>query len=266
MAVKRPTNPRSASSRASGGSRGAKKGATAGTAASRAGKKAGSGAGKKAGADTGPKAGAGRPGKKAGSGRTDKKSAARLKKKADKQKQRRQHAFNKEVLAQHSEQVHRLAAKQVAVGKNKKDTMSVGLIVAMIALLVVFVAPPTFTYISTYQQARQLRQEVAAAKERQEELQDEVARWNDPQFIERQARQRLGYVKAGQTRYRVVDPDPAYLKAHQKKQDTTPTRPWYVQMQESIAQAGIADEDKGSVTTKKGKPAEGAVPQDSPTK
>lgn len=167
--------------------------------------------------------------------------------------------YDTQRLVEHSHQVQQLASRRVVIGKNKKNTMSVGLIVAMIALLVIFVAPPTFTYISTYQEVRHLRYEVAQAKERRDELRDEVARWDDKKFVESQARERLGFVTPGQTRYRVVDPDPQYLERHSKKHDETPPRPWFIQAQESIAKAGTADAKQTDMTTHRGKPAEGAT-------
>jgi len=39
------------------------------------------------------------------------------------------------------------------------------------------------------------------------DLETELARWDDPDYVKAQARQRLGWVMPGETGYRVVGPD-----------------------------------------------------------
>lgn len=80
-------------------------------------------------------------------------------------------------------------------------------ITAMVLFLVVVLASPLQTYLNrrdslsaAKQQQRQLKAEVA-------QLQAQSAQWNDPAYIERQARIRLQYVRPGDTLYTVLGPN-----------------------------------------------------------
>ena len=75
-----------------------------------------------------------------------------------------------------------------------------GLIVA--ALLVL--AAPLKTLVEQRQQIAQLEASLAEAQDAVDELNEEVARWEDPAYIEAQARERLYYVLPGDVSYLVV--------------------------------------------------------------
>jgi cell division protein FtsB len=81
------------------------------------------------------------------------------------------------------------------------------MIAAMALFLVVILASPLQTYLSR-------RDAVAASQTRQRQLNDHVAQlqhesdqWNDPAYVERQARARLQYIRPGDTLYTVLNPD-----------------------------------------------------------
>lgn len=48
-------------------------------------------------------------------------------------------------------------------------------------------------------------QEIRDRQSRVDELETELARWDDPAYVKAQARERLGWVMPGETGYRVVD-------------------------------------------------------------
>lgn len=75
-----------------------------------------------------------------------------------------------------------------------------GLIVA--ALLVL--AAPLKTLVEQRQQIAQLEASLAEAQDAVDELNEEVARWEDPAYIEAQARERLYYILPGDVSYLVV--------------------------------------------------------------
>jgi len=75
-----------------------------------------------------------------------------------------------------------------------------GLIVA--ALLVL--AAPLKTLVEQRQQIAQLEASLAEAQDAVDDLTEEVARWEDPAYIEAQARERLYYVLPGDVSYLVV--------------------------------------------------------------
>lgn len=72
----------------------------------------------------------------------------------------------------------------------------------------------TISYSSSLRVYFEQRQEIAAAEaeiaERErniDSLEEELARWDDPEYVKAQARDRLGWVVPGERGYRVVGPD-----------------------------------------------------------
>jgi len=74
----------------------------------------------------------------------------------------------------------------------------------LVAALVVL-APRFKTLVEQRQQIAQLEQEVGQAQDQLDDLDDEVARWTDPAYVESQARDRLYYVYPGDISYLVID-------------------------------------------------------------
>lgn len=90
---------------------------------------------------------------------------------------------------------------------------SSGLTTRAIALAVVFLIL-TISYATSlriyFHQARQIanaRTEITTRQQRISELQGELARWNDVEYVKTQARERLGWVVPGETGFRVIGPN-----------------------------------------------------------
>ena len=77
------------------------------------------------------------------------------------------------------------------------------LVVAATVFLVIF--SPLRSWMQQQEEARQLAQRVAEAKATNQRLEDEIKRYEDPEYIAQEARERLGYVKPGEVTYVVVD-------------------------------------------------------------
>lgn len=81
-----------------------------------------------------------------------------------------------------------------------------GLIVAAMLVL----AAPLKTLIEQRQQIAQLEASLAEAQDAVDDLNEQVARWSDPAYIQAQARERLYYILPGDVSYLVVgQADPA---------------------------------------------------------
>jgi cell division protein FtsB len=120
------------------------------------------------------------------------------------------------------------------------------LIVLSIAFVLVF--PTLRQYLDQQVRLEQLRAEVAAAEQDNEDLQAELDRWSDPAYVEAQARERLAFVMPGERALRVADPevvpddtaaDPEVTSPGTVESDD-PTRPWYAQVWDSVQVAGTA--------------------------
>jgi hypothetical protein len=98
-----------------------------------------------------------------------------------------------------------------------------------------------------------LRAEKAERAQRVAELEREVERWQDPAYVEAQARERFGWVMPGEVGYRVIGVDgkiQGELSAPTDVPDPTVTR-WYNVLWGSVEAAGrqpgttrTADPDK----------------------
>jgi len=114
----------------------------------------------------------------------------------------------------------------------------------LVVLSVIVLAPGLRILVEQQQQLQELRQSVGKQETAVEDLQDEVARWSDPAYIEAQARDRLLYVYPGEFSYLVID-DGATVTT----QDGAPisdsiqtTRvDWVQSMLSSLVTAGLTD-------------------------
>ena len=115
-----------------------------------------------------------------------------------------------------------------------------GLIVA--ALLVL--AAPLKTLVELRQQIAELEASVADAQNAVDDLNAEVARWDDPAYVEAQARERLYYVLPGDISYLIVgQPQTSGSSADQPISDqiqTTKTD-WVGGLLSSVFTAGLTD-------------------------
>lgn len=112
---------------------------------------------------------------------------------------------------------------------------------AVLAALVVTLAIPVREWFAQRAEITGLADSVAAAQARVADLEAERARWDDPAYVETQARQRLQFVMPGEVGYVVVDdatrPDEAGPQAGERE----PTDAWYSRLWRSIEAADAAD-------------------------
>jgi cell division protein FtsL len=113
----------------------------------------------------------------------------------------------------------------------------------VLVMAFVLVYPTLNSYLRQQSQLAELNAQVAAARERNEDLQADVDRWSDPAYVAAQARERLSFVLPGETPYRVVDPEtvpdaPEPIDAPASGLDAGSTQPWYGSVWESVEVAG----------------------------
>ena len=128
---------------------------------------------------------------------------------------------------------------------------SVRAVVLGVVLILAFVLvyPTLHTYLRQEADLRALRAQVAAARERNADLEDELARWDDPAYVQAQARERLSYVMPGETAYRVVDPEtvedpePATVGDDTSVARAEAELPWYASVWDSLVVAGRTSDD-----------------------
>lgn len=133
------------------------------------------------------------------------------------------------------------------------------LVIFLVALVAFVVLAPTLRYaVAQQEQLRSLNAEVADARARNTELERQLELWQDPQYVQAQARDRLGYVMPGETPYIVVDPEivtggesEADAEAAERAAARAAATPWYLRVAESVQVAGESDaggEDPSGLT------------------
>lgn len=102
-------------------------------------------------------------------------------------------------------------------------------------------------YLGQRSNLQAMREQVAAAEERQDELEFQLSRWRDEAFVASQARERLAYVYPGETAFRVLDPEsvaPAVNPSTGKAVEDgvidvgSASTPWYTAIWDSVEVAG----------------------------
>lgn len=122
-----------------------------------------------------------------------------------------------------------------------------GFTVIMLGLVVLaaFVLVPTVgTYMSQRQQIAVLEHSVAATKSDIAALERQQEQWRDPAYVATQARERLYFVKPGETVYLVDDDLPASAVPRQDAPVSTHVQvthtDWMSQLVRSVTTAGMA--------------------------
>lgn len=78
---------------------------------------------------------------------------------------------------------------------------------AVIVVLLFSYATTLRVYFEQQYQIAEKRQQIIAHQESIGSLIDEIKRWQDPEYVKIQARERLGWVVPGETGFRVVGPN-----------------------------------------------------------
>lgn len=137
-------------------------------------------------------------------------------------------------------------AQNVQVRLPRLFSVRVAVMGVVAGLAFVLVYPTLSSYLQQQAELTQLRSDVAAAQGRNDDLQADLARWDDPAYVTAQARERLAFVMPGETAFRVVDPETVPQTPSADGAGTTTevdegvTLPWYATVWESVQVAGAA--------------------------
>lgn len=117
-------------------------------------------------------------------------------------------------------------------------------LVVLAGFLAILLGPTLSAYVGQRAELAALKEEVAGQQQRVKELQKEQARWQDPAYVEQQARQRLKFVKPGERSYTVLDAETGEEDATAGVPGVTghrerPTGPWYATVWQSARVADV---------------------------
>ncbi len=101
-------------------------------------------------------------------------------------------------------------------------------IVIMTGLLFALIMPSMYQWWRQEQEYREIVAKVEEARAKKADVERQLELWDDQDYIASQARERLGYVRPGETQYSVVDPGPEYQDQAQiaAASNHGPVRPW----------------------------------------
>ena len=124
-------------------------------------------------------------------------------------------------------------------------TFSGRLIVLTLVTLVVisFLVPTVRTYFQQRAEISQLEADIAAEQQLQAELETDLSRWEDPDYVRQQARERINLVMPGERRYHVIgEPETsADLPEHHEPGDVRTDLPWGDAIWDSLVRAAAED-------------------------
>lgn len=110
----------------------------------------------------------------------------------------------------------------------------------VVCLLAISLAYPLREYLSQRGELGDYRARVAEQQQRVDELRKARSRWEDPAYVEAQARERLRYVMPGETSYVVLEADevPAPDGLVAPAPAAADRRPWFADLWRSVEAAG----------------------------
>ncbi|WP_156156056.1 FtsB family cell division protein [Demequina maris] len=118
-------------------------------------------------------------------------------------------------------------------------------IIGVVVLAAAVVLPSLRAYFRQQEELASLRAEAVTAQESVDDLTAQVKRWDDPAYVEAQARERIKYVYPGETPYQVLDPETVEGAAEGSPAAEDPDEidesgTWYTRLWDSVETAGDA--------------------------
>ena len=145
-------------------------------------------------------------------------------------------------VAARQEAAAAVAAARAAQPRSRL-TGRAAVLVLVLAVLTVSYASSLRAYLQQRSHINDLKASIAQHEANIDELEGEKDRWNDPAYLEQQARLRLGYVMPGEKSYLVLGEDGKPLEPASELQDpatviTTKQTPWWSDGWASVELAG----------------------------
>lgn len=128
-------------------------------------------------------------------------------------------------------------AKPIPARSFSGRILALSIAMSAFALLLV---PSIGTYARQHEELVALRESIASKEAEQENLKDQIARWDDPLYIKQQARDRINLVMPGERNYMVVGTIPTDIPAAEENHSPNEIRtdlPWVDALYDSVHRA-----------------------------
>lgn len=124
-------------------------------------------------------------------------------------------------------------------------TWRLAVLLVVIAGISLVLATSLRVYFAQAQEIAAVRAEIAAEQERIADMEDQLERWQDPEYVRSIARVRLGWVMPGEIGYRVIDADGNPLEgATMEEPEPELQGEWYEKMWTSVQLADTPAEEE----------------------
>ncbi len=127
-------------------------------------------------------------------------------------------------------------------GKRQRANLTgrAAMLALVVCLLAISLAYPLREYLAQRGEITDYRSRVSEQEQRVTELRRAQRRWQDPAYVEAQARERLRYVMPGETSFVVLEADeaPAPDGVVARQPETADRSPWFADLWHSVEAAG----------------------------
>lgn len=128
-------------------------------------------------------------------------------------------------------------------------TSRAAVVALLMLVLVISYASSLRAWLQQRAEIAAARADIAATQASVDELERAKLRWQDPAYVQQQARERFGWVLPGEVGYRVIGADGSTLgapSAAPPPPEPAPAPDWYVSVWDSIRVAGQPPEPTGA--------------------
>lgn len=131
------------------------------------------------------------------------------------------------------------AAVELVPARNFTGRSVAFLVVLFVAA--VLLAPTLRVFLDQQSELRAVQEDIAAGRQLEQDLTNEIARWDDPAYIQQQARERFNLVMPGEQTYMVIGGDKAVeepVPTPASPGEVNPDLPWVDALWDSVVRAG----------------------------
>lgn len=146
-------------------------------------------------------------------------------------------ALGAQLVQGSAERVYRSRNRRVRSPGRSRLTGRAALLALVVCSLVVALAYPMRQYVSQRMEIAEQRRAAQEARRQVRLLREEKARWQDPAYVEQQARRHLHFVRPGEVGYVFDDGRAEGPAAERPREDQAPDRAWYRNLWDGVDSA-----------------------------
>lgn len=149
------------------------------------------------------------------------------------------------VLDERSESTHSTPSTPNSPAPSRTTSGRTLVLVGSLLAVAVMLALPIRSWVGQQAHLGELAADIEAAQQRVDDLDEQRSRWQEPAYVERQARLRLNMVRPGEMGLIVLDPD---LEPDVARSDDSRTDNWYGRLWESTGNPARAGQPRDGQT------------------